>query len=72
MALWKHEPIESCLCEPVNTSMEDWEWNRVLPSEQTDDPDIIDVEAIITMDVPELADGTSEEKLLVERVGNDV
>jgi hypothetical protein len=57
VALWRHEPIESCLCEPTNTKMEDWEWHRV-ETEELDDPDIIDVEAKISSDeIVKIGDG---------------
>lgn len=26
VAVWKGEPIKSCLNEPQNTEMKDWEW----------------------------------------------
>jgi hypothetical protein len=30
LATWKGEPINSVFGEPKNTSMEDWEWARVI------------------------------------------
>ncbi len=62
VATWKGKPISSCMSEPQNTKIEDWDWAKVIPP---DESDIIDVEWEY-VDVPELVDGTPPQKLLVE------
>lgn len=30
LATWKHQPVGSVFSEPKNTSMEDWDWAKVI------------------------------------------
>ena len=65
LAAWKGEPIRSLFKEPRNTSMEQWDWARIVegrelpPASGPPEPrgDVIDVEAV-EVEVPELVDGT--------------
>lgn len=73
LAWWKGEPMSSCLAEPKNTKMEDWEWARVverpcIEAEDLSEGDIIDVEAFEVVDVPELVDGTPARQETVVRL----
>jgi len=75
LATWKGKPIRSCLAEPRNTSMEKWDWARIVEGRELPPAgalpvrdEAIEVEAVV-VDVPEMTDGTPAAKELVELYG---
>jgi hypothetical protein len=61
LATWKGKPLTSCMHEPRNTKMGDWDWARVIPEHelaQMVDRLLAVAGEATAVEVPEMDDGT--------------